>query len=62
MDGRAIAAAIRREVQAELKALAAGHRPPGLAVILVGEDAASATYVRNKARACEEVGIRSVQI
>jgi methylenetetrahydrofolate dehydrogenase (NADP+)/methenyltetrahydrofolate cyclohydrolase len=62
VDGRAIAAAVRREVQAELKVLAADHRPPGLAVIHVGEDPASATYVRNKAKACEEVGIRSVEI
>ncbi|MFQ5656290.1 MAG: bifunctional methylenetetrahydrofolate dehydrogenase/methenyltetrahydrofolate cyclohydrolase FolD [Candidatus Methylomirabilales bacterium] len=63
VDGRAIAAAIRREVQEEVGALTAKlGRPPGLAVILVGEDLASATYVRNKGRACEEVGIKSVQI
>jgi len=63
VDGKAIAAAIRREVRAETEILAAkAGRPPGLAVILVGEDPASATYVRNKGKACEEVGIRSVQI
>ncbi|MEE9138039.1 MAG: tetrahydrofolate dehydrogenase/cyclohydrolase catalytic domain-containing protein, partial [candidate division NC10 bacterium] len=63
VDGKAIAGAIRREVQAETQALAAKRgRRPGLAVILVGEDPASVTYVRNKGKACEEVGIRSVQI
>lgn len=63
VDGRGIAAAIRREVREEVGALATKlGRPPGLAVILVGEDLASATYVRNKAKACEEVGIKSVQI
>lgn len=63
VDGRGIAAAIRREVRGEVVALTTKlGRPPGLAVILVGEDLASATYVRNKARACEEVGIKSVQI
>lgn len=63
VDGKAIATAIRREVRAETETLAAKTgRPPGLAVILVGEDPASATYVRNKGKACDEVGIRSVQI
>ncbi|HEY4718952.1 MAG TPA: bifunctional methylenetetrahydrofolate dehydrogenase/methenyltetrahydrofolate cyclohydrolase FolD [Candidatus Methylomirabilis sp.] len=63
VDGRTIAAAIRREVRAEVERLVAVHgRPPGLAVILVGEDPASASYVRNKAKACEEVGIKSIQI
>lgn len=40
--------------------LAAGKRPPGLAVILVGEVAASAIYVRNKQRSCDRAGIKSV--
>ncbi|MEE8242545.1 MAG: bifunctional methylenetetrahydrofolate dehydrogenase/methenyltetrahydrofolate cyclohydrolase FolD [candidate division NC10 bacterium] len=63
VDGKAIAGAIRREVQAETQTLAAKRgRRPGLAVILVGEDPASVTYVRNKVKACEEVGIKSVQI
>jgi methylenetetrahydrofolate dehydrogenase (NADP+) / methenyltetrahydrofolate cyclohydrolase len=63
VDGRAIAAAIRREVREEVGGqVAAQRRPPTLAVILVGEDLASATYVRNKAKACEEVGIKSIQI
>ena len=39
--------------------VAKGHRRPGLAVVLVGSDPASCVYVRNKRRACEEVGIKS---
>ncbi len=63
VDGKGIAAAIRREVQEEVATLAIKQgRPPGLAVILVGEDLASTTYVRNKGNACKEVGIKSVQI
>ncbi|MEK7367737.1 MAG: bifunctional methylenetetrahydrofolate dehydrogenase/methenyltetrahydrofolate cyclohydrolase FolD [candidate division NC10 bacterium] len=60
IDGKAIGAAIRAEVAAAVaKAVAAGRRPPGVAAVLVGEDPASHLYVRNKARACEEAGIRS---
>ncbi len=63
VDGRGIAAAIRRDVRGDVQSLAAkGGRPPGLAVVLVGDDVASATYARNKGKACEEVGITSVQI
>lgn len=60
IDGKAIAKDIREEVRADIqRSLAQGRRAPGLAVILVGEDAASHIYVRNKRRACEEVGIAS---
>ena len=60
LDGKALAATFRAEVAAAVAARsAAGLRPPGLAVVLVGDDPASATYVRNKQRACSEVGIRS---
>lgn len=60
IDGRATAAAIRSELKAEIAPLAAKvGRKPGLAVILVGTDGASQTYVRNKERACMEVGIHS---
>ncbi len=60
LDGKAIAADLRATVANEVKALlSAGHRPPGLAVILVGEDPASQVYVRNKERACQEVGFHS---
>ncbi|MEE8504313.1 MAG: bifunctional methylenetetrahydrofolate dehydrogenase/methenyltetrahydrofolate cyclohydrolase FolD [candidate division NC10 bacterium] len=63
VDGREIATAIRRDVRREVEVLTGTQgRPPGLAVILVGDDLASTTYVRNKGKACEEVGIKSVQI
>ncbi|MBO4300684.1 MAG: bifunctional methylenetetrahydrofolate dehydrogenase/methenyltetrahydrofolate cyclohydrolase FolD [Desulfovibrio sp.] len=60
IDGKKIAADIRAELAREIAAARnAGHRPPGLAVILVGDDPASQVYVRNKERACAEAGIRS---
>ncbi len=60
IDGKATAAAIRKELAEQVAALVPGAgRKPGLAVILVGEDPASQTYVRNKQRACDEVGIHS---
>ncbi len=59
IDGKALATEIRNALVARVARLnAAGYRP-GLAVILVGDDPASAIYVRNKALACEQVGIRS---
>ncbi|MGE5336924.1 MAG: bifunctional methylenetetrahydrofolate dehydrogenase/methenyltetrahydrofolate cyclohydrolase FolD [Gemmatimonadota bacterium] len=60
IDGKALAARLRAELKPRVAALAARGLQPGLAVILVGDDPASAIYVRNKIRACEEVGIRSV--
>jgi methylenetetrahydrofolate dehydrogenase (NADP+) / methenyltetrahydrofolate cyclohydrolase len=60
IDGKALAAQIRTELKEVVsQGTATGNRPPGLGVILVGEDPASAIYVRNKKKACEEVGIRS---
>jgi len=60
IDGKAIAAGIRREVkQAVQQRAAQGLRPPGLAVILVGEDPASEVYVNNKRKACNEAGFVS---
>ena len=61
IDGTAVAAKVREEVRvavAEMKEQT-GY-VPGLATVLVGEDPASATYVRSKQRACEELGIRSI--
>lgn len=60
IDGKAISAAIRAEIKEETEKFASenGFRP-GLAVIIVGEDPASQVYVRNKRRACEEVGFYS---
>src|SRR5262245_49382613 len=60
IDGKAIAENLKREVRAGSDALAArGLRRPGLAVVLVGDNAASAVYVRNKRRACADAGIES---
>ena len=60
LDGKTTAATIRGEVAAGVAELvAAGKRPPGLAAVLVGDDAASALYVTSKGRDCEEVGMVS---
>jgi len=60
IDGKKIAEALRVEVKARVdRRLKTGLRPPGLAVIMVGANPASEVYVRNKRRACAEVGIRS---
>jgi 5,10-methylene-tetrahydrofolate dehydrogenase/methenyl tetrahydrofolate cyclohydrolase len=61
IDGTKIAADIREEVRQGVLALQAEHNyTPGLATVLVGEDTASATYVRMKQKACAEAGIRSI--
>ena len=60
LDGKTIAADIRQQVKQVVKQMAASNsRPPGLAVVLVGENPASQVYVRNKQRSCEEVGFFS---
>jgi methylenetetrahydrofolate dehydrogenase (NADP+)/methenyltetrahydrofolate cyclohydrolase len=60
IDGKAVAASVRERVRGEVEGLSADlGRPPGLATVLVGDDPASAIYVRRKREACEEVGIRS---
>jgi methylenetetrahydrofolate dehydrogenase (NADP+)/methenyltetrahydrofolate cyclohydrolase len=60
IDGKAIAQRVTDEVRADVAAyVAAGHAPPGLAVVLVGENAASQVYVRNKRKTTETVGMRS---
>ena len=60
IDGKTIAQSIRTQVAEKVQArLAAGLRAPGLAVVLVGTDAASQVYVGSKRRACEEVGFIS---
>lgn len=59
LDGKAIGAALRARVAgAAARFTAVAGRRPGLDVVLVGEDPASQVYVRNKARACEEAGMR----
>jgi len=60
LDGKAISAEIRETLKHEVAArVARGERAPGLAVVLVGENPASQVYVRNKRRACDEVGFYS---
>ncbi len=61
LDGKALAARITEELKPRAEKLAQSGRKPGLAVILVGEDPASQVYVRNKIRACERVGIESLE-
>jgi methylenetetrahydrofolate dehydrogenase (NADP+)/methenyltetrahydrofolate cyclohydrolase len=57
LDGKAIAQTVRNEVRQQVADLRARGIIPGLAVIVVGDDPASHIYVRNKSRACQEVGI-----
>jgi methylenetetrahydrofolate dehydrogenase (NADP+)/methenyltetrahydrofolate cyclohydrolase len=60
IDGKAVAASVRERVRGEVEQLTGQlGRPPGLATVLVGDDPASAIYVRRKHEACEEAGIRS---
>jgi methylenetetrahydrofolate dehydrogenase (NADP+)/methenyltetrahydrofolate cyclohydrolase len=61
IDGVAVSAKIRTECKSRVADLASKGVQPGLAVVLVGSNPASAVYVRNKIRACAEVGIRSVR-
>lgn len=62
IDGKAISAAVRAEVAAEVTELKKQGITPGLAVILVGDDPASRIYVNNKKKACAEVGFYSEEI
>ena len=59
IDGKTLAQNLRKNIANEVKQYS---RPPGLAVLLVGDDQASQVYVRNKSRACVEVGFYSDQI
>ncbi len=59
IDGKAIAAGLRKDLARQVKELAANGVIPGLGVVLVGNDAASKLYVGNKEKACAEIGIRS---
>jgi methylenetetrahydrofolate dehydrogenase (NADP+) / methenyltetrahydrofolate cyclohydrolase len=62
LDGTAIAQTIRSEVAAQVAKLSAQGQKPGLAAVLVGEDPASAVYVRSKGKACEEAGMHSITL
>ena len=59
IDGKAVAKSVRERVAGETAELKKKGVTPGLAVIIVGEDPASQVYVRNKEKACEEVGFFS---
>ncbi len=61
IDGKAIAAQVRAEVARAVQELKGRGVTPGLTVVRVGEDPASAIYVRGKRKACDEVGIHSVE-
>jgi methylenetetrahydrofolate dehydrogenase (NADP+)/methenyltetrahydrofolate cyclohydrolase len=61
IDGKVVAAKVRGEVAERVRALRARGIAPGLTVVRVGEDPASAIYVRGKRKDCEEVGIASVE-
>lgn len=59
LDGKALSAKIRASLKEKISALKTDGAEVGLAVVLVGEDPASKIYVRNKIKACEEVGVKS---
>ena len=59
IDGKAVSARLRQKMAAEVAAMKEAGVVPGLAEVLVGENPASQVYVRNKIKACEELGIRS---
>lgn len=59
IDGHAVARQVRQECREQVQALAARGVVPGLAVIMVGDNAASKVYVANKTKACAEVGLKS---
>ncbi len=63
LDGKSVAADLRKQVKRRVEGrLQAGQRHPGLVVVLVGDNSASQVYVRNKQRACEQVGIHSERL
>ena len=62
IDGKAVAKTIREELRKETDSLKMNGIIPRLAVILVGDDAASKIYVKNKSKACEDVGIEYEEV
>lgn len=61
LDGKALAQQLQLQLQQQVQSLQPNMgRPPGLAVLMVGDNPASAAYVRNKERACEKIGMRSL--
>ncbi len=63
LDGREISAEMRAEMKADIERLKEEHEiVPGLAAVLVGDNPASLSYVRSKGKACEELGLHSLQV
>ena len=62
LDGKALAASIRKDLTARTSALKASGKVPGLGTILVGDDPGSLSYVSGKHRDCKEVGITSLRV
>ena len=62
INGKEIAESVRQEISKEVQQLLEKYIVPGLAVILVGDNQASQTYVRNKQKACEDLGMHSILI
>src|SRR5215467_13093016 len=62
LDGNSVRDQIKAELKPRIEALASKSRPPGLAVVLVGNNPASEIYVRNKIKACHDLGIHSESI
>ena len=62
IDGRAVAQKVYAELREEIANLKSRGSIPGLAVILIGDDAASRTYVRAKDKMCRELGLHSVKL
>ena len=62
LDGKALAASIKRDLTARTSALKASGKVPGLGTILVGDDPGSHSYVSGKHRDCKEVGITSLRV
>lgn len=60
IDGKAVSAALKSQFKQKIEELGKKGRAPGLAVIIVGEDAASKVYVANKIKDCEEIGMKSI--
>ena len=62
LDGKKISCDIQEELRPKIEALQAEGKTPGLAVVLVGDNPASHIYVRNKIKACQDLGIRSFEV
>lgn len=62
IDGRAVSAQLKSQFKQKIQDLKKTGREPGLAVIIVGDDAASKVYVANKIKDCEEIGMKSIHL